>query len=48
MLFSIQEIPVILNMGYKHTVSRKSGITVEVCQCVEYLEGRVQKITSGK
>jgi len=38
MLLSLQEMPVTMNFGYQHSVSRKSGITAEVRQCVEFLE----------
>jgi thymidine phosphorylase len=38
MLFSLQEMPVTMNLGYQHSVNRKFGITVEVRQCVEFLE----------
>jgi len=38
MLLSLQEMPVTMNLGYQHNVSRKSGITAEVRQCVEFLE----------
>jgi hypothetical protein len=38
MLLSLQEMPVTMNLGYQHSVSRKSGIATEVHQCVEFLE----------
>jgi hypothetical protein len=38
MLLSLQEMPVTMNLGYQHSVSRKFGITAEVHQCVEFLE----------